>query len=379
MKSLPVLDSARIAQSDLRAWPLEYLRHLHLEMGQQCNVRCSMCYQTDFAPSSRLADVAWKENLRSAYPLIDTLVLQGGEPTVLPNCRELVEMVIRDYPNIHLETVTNGVLWKGLWEEAFLAQGRVVNFSLNAIDPELYSRVVQFGRQSEVISNIDRIVRRRREQNSKMVLRLSTVVLQETIHELPVFVQWAADHGADEVIFHIDPVLSARHEDTKFVQNHISAAYETAERNPQVKLYALNEFDWYYAQKKNIAPVRERSLFARPSSPCSVAFDSLFVAYSGIARVCCKSWYPLGNLCEQTVEEVWKSRQTVLFRQRMLELDFRDCPVACDLNAAPVDHRVAIARKAYWSLRREPRKAYRKALRSLGLTTAQLDLPVQKS
>ena len=62
----------------------------------------------------------------------------------------------------------------------------------------------------------------------------------------------------------------------------------------------------------------------------------------------------------------------------MLGLDFRDCLVACDLNANPINPRIANARKAYWVIKRDPKEAIKKAKRRLGFDTAQIDLHPQQ-
>lgn len=376
MKPLPILSPETIDDDTLRTWPLEYIRHLHIEMGQQCNVRCSMCYQTDFSPKTKLPDIAWKEHLDPAYKYLKSITMQGGEPTILPNCKELLQMIVEKYPGVTLDTVTNGVLWKGLWEEAFLAQGSCVNFSLNAIDEKLYEQVVQFGRNSDVIANIDRMVKRKSETGSQVVLRISTVVLDETVHEMPRFIEWAAEHGLNQVIYHTDTMLSAKPAPTQRVQKCIAEAYEMAEKHPEVEVLSLNDFDWFYATVHRVAPVRPRGLFQRSPDACGLAFDNLFVSYSGFARPCCKSWFPYGNLIKDPIEKVWNSRAAMLFRKRMLDLDFRDCMTACDLNAKPIDQKLSDARRLYWLMRREPNTAYAKVLRKLGMSKAQLDLPV---
>lgn len=373
MKPLPLLEKDSLSSNELKHWPLDYIRHLHIEMGQQCNVRCSMCYQTDFSVGTKLPEIVWKEHLQPVYPHLRSITMQGGEPTIMANCSELLQMIVNNHPHILLDTVTNGVLWQGLWEESFLTQGSCVNFSLNAIDPDLYGRIVQFGRYHDVVANIDRMVRRKQELSSKVVLRASTVVLEETVHELPLFIEWAAQHGLNQVIYHVDTMLSAKPRDTKKVQQYIAKAYHAAEKHPQIQVISLNEFDWFYANAKKITPVRPRELFDRPAGACSLAFDNLFVSYTGFARVCCKSWYPLGNLIEDPIEKVWNGRAAQSFRRRMLNLDFRDCLTACDLNARPIDQRLADLRKAYWVTRREPGKIYARVLRKLGVTNAQLD------
>jgi hypothetical protein len=62
----------------------------------------------------------------------------------------------------------------------------------------------------------------------------------------------------------------------------------------------------------------------------------------------------------------------------MLNLDFRDCLLACDLNTKPIHPKVADARKAYWTVRRDPKGAMSKAIRKFGLSNAQMKLSPQE-
>jgi MoaA/NifB/PqqE/SkfB family radical SAM enzyme len=362
----------------VRKWPLQELRELHLEMGKQCNVRCAMCYQTDFSPASRLPDIVWKKRLLEAYPTAERLTLSGGEPTIMRNCSELLSMVMRSYPNLGLNVVTNGLRFNGIWEEAFLKQGEFLNFSLNAIAPELYRRIVQFGNQATVIENIDRMVRRRNETQSKLMLRISTVAMDSTIDELPMFVKWAVDHGLDQALIFADH-LGHISMNPGHVQKRIAEAYEISDQNPQVKLLHLDDFDWLFASQHGIAPVRPRTAHVLDPKPCPVAFDTLFVNPDGTAKPCCKSWYFFGNLVRESLPAVWNSCNAFRFRKRMIALDFRDCLVVCDLNACPINPRYSQVRKAAWVVRRDPRAAVKKGLRRLGLTSAQIDMPVSET
>ncbi len=376
MQPLDVLQEITSPMTDeaIRAWPISRLREIHIEFGRQCNVRCVMCYQTDFSPATKTADVIWRERFLPAYPTAKIMTISGGEPTILPGAREVLKMVMEDYPHLKLNTVTNGVLFRGIWEEAFLKHGDYLNVSLNAVNPELYKKIVQFGRHEDVARNIDRMVARRNETGSSLKIRISTVVLDETAHEMADFIQWAADHGLDQVLIFADHFGKINRYDVNEMQAFIAEAYECADRNPQVKVICLDDFDWYYARIKGVQPVRPRAAFSKKAEPCFVAFDTLFVLPDGTAKPCCKSWFPYGNLINQSLEDVWNGEAAYRFRKRMLNLDFRDCLLACDLNVKPVHPKVAEARKAYWTVRRDPKGAMAKAIRKFGLSNAQMKL-----
>src|SRR3954447_12705671 len=77
--------------------PFDGLERLHLIMGLQCNARCTMCYQLDHSARFNMPAEIWRDRLRDAFPFIKNVKLQGGEPTIMANCREAAEY-LRAFP-----------------------------------------------------------------------------------------------------------------------------------------------------------------------------------------------------------------------------------------------------------------------------------------
>ncbi|MBK6909331.1 MAG: SPASM domain-containing protein [bacterium] len=375
MQRLPVLSREAISDDLLRNWPLSYLREIQIELGKQCNVRCIMCYQTDFSPATRAAEIIWKERLAPAYPNAETISFSGGEPTILPGAIHLLKTVLDGYPHLKLNAVSNGIQFKGIWEDAFLKMGGELNISLNAVSPDVYAKVVQFGRQQDVMANIDRLIARRASEGSNLWLRISMVVLDETVQELGDFIQWAADHGIDEVMFHTDYLSGIRRTPAETVRKHVAHAYDVADRNPQVRIQLLESFDRVFALQHGLEPIRPQAAKPRATRPCNIPFDYIAINPDGSAFPCCKSWYTIGNLVKSDLQTVWTSPAAYKFRRRMLGMDFGNCMVACDMNANPAHPKIADARKAVAVFRREPKSAVKKGLRRFGLTSAQIELP----
>jgi MoaA/NifB/PqqE/SkfB family radical SAM enzyme len=222
------------------------------------------------------------------------------------------------------------------------------------------------------------MVHRRNETGCALCIRSSMVIFDETLEEVPLFIQWSADHGLDQALFFTDYLGTIHHEPAQ-VQKIIGEAYAAADRNPQMKVLLLEDFDWSFASRHGLTPVRTRPIFEKEAKPCPVAFDTLFVNPDGAAKPCCKSWYLFGNLVRNSLAEVWNSPSAVRFRERQVRLDFRDCLVVCDLNPKPINRHVADIRKACWVIRRDPKAAVAKGLRKLGLTSSQKRQPQAKA
>jgi radical SAM protein with 4Fe4S-binding SPASM domain len=351
---------------------LARLRNIGMEMGYQCNVRCSMCSQVDFRPRPKHIDDILIEKILPALGAAETLTISGGEPTIMPAAHRLVQIVMEHHPHLKLTSTTNGMRFQGIWDEAFIRQGISLNISLNAIDPEIYVRVVQFGNQQTVIDTIDRLVRLRDDNDSQLKIRLSSVVTDDTVHELSTFVNWAADHRVDEVVLATDQIHELARYKPSVVQNFIADAYEAIDRHPELTVFAFSEFDAHFAARHRLEPVRQSSSAAKNLCACKVAFDSIFVNPYGYVYPCACTSYYFGNLVNQSLDEIWNSRSAQRFRRRMLKLDFRDCLLTCPCNSAPIGHRRSQFRKALWIARRDPLHVLQKGLRKFGLTTAQI-------
>ncbi|MBU1274651.1 MAG: hypothetical protein KJ720_04685 [Proteobacteria bacterium] len=75
--------------------------------------------------------VIYQEHLKPLYPHIKTVKLQGGELTVMRNCKEFC-VLARDYPEMKIAVTTNGIFMNQFWLGVFVNQGLYVNVSLNA-------------------------------------------------------------------------------------------------------------------------------------------------------------------------------------------------------------------------------------------------------
>jgi MoaA/NifB/PqqE/SkfB family radical SAM enzyme len=353
--------------------PLSRLRNIGMEMGYQCNVRCSMCSQVDFRPRAHELDDILIERVLPALTGADTLTISGGEPTIMPAALRLLRLVMQDHPHLKLISTTNGMLFHGVWDEAFIRQGISLNVSLNAIDPAIYSRIVQFGNQTTVIQTIDRLVRLRDQHQSNLKIRLSSVITDDTVHELEAFIRWSAAHRVDEVTLATDQIRDLKRYPAKAVQGFVTDAYRAQTDFPEIKIFGLPDFDADFARKNGLSPVKPKQPVAVSPAICGVPFDSIFVNPYGYVYPCPSTSYYFGNLAKQSIAAVWNSRAAQKFRQRMAALDCRDCLITCPNNARPVGNLRSQFRRTLWIARRDPLHTIQKGLRKFGLTSAQIN------
>ena len=143
---------------------------LHLIMGWQCNARCVMCYQTDFSTKHNMPPVIYLEHLAGLYPSLRNVTIQGGEPTIMPNCAEFARHM-RQFNGVKLDITTNGIRVSDFWMDTFINQSSRINFSLNAASAEAYDR--SSSKETECLENIEMLMADARQT----VVSISSVIV----------------------------------------------------------------------------------------------------------------------------------------------------------------------------------------------------------
>jgi len=333
---------------------LQGLKGMDLVMGYPCNVRCTFCHQADYSSKRVLDRRIWSEALLPAYEVVQGINIQGGEPTVSEDCRELMQLLLDRYSNVGLSIMTNGVKFEGIFQEIYLERGRFVNFSLNAVDKPVYDTLMVGSDHQRVFTNLERFLDDREKTGSSVVVCASMVVTRTNLNQIAPMIRYCREKKIKMQIT-LDYVLSIT-VDLKSAQAAISEGYHAAEGAADGEVVGLTEFDWLLAMSNKVKPVRERFATEDRKRPavCQVPLERLFVDFEGTCQVCCLSWYPVGNLKKQSLAEIWNGERLNRFRERMKNGDYRDCGSTCIHNPFPTNLRTAQMRKVAFKVSRDP-------------------------
>lgn len=334
--------------------PFQGIRRLHLIMGLQCNARCIMCYQTDFSAKRNMPPEIYREHLLPLYLYIQSVKLQGGEPTIMPNCRDLVGF-LRQYDNIRYSMTTNGIYLDDFWLESVTSQGGFINFSINAARPQSYAQIVKYGDYDKVCENLKRVIARRQGRQPRVAI--SMVILNHNILEVAEFVQMGHELGVDLVSFGVDPILSFANLPPR---DQIRAQLERADalaRQYDLETEALDVLlrDFGLRQKAELPRVTPVA--------CALPFNNLVVDERGEVRVCCNTWKVLGNTYRDSLEDIVTGKAMQAFRHKMDQGDYTWCDPYCGNNPRPT--RQALLNKYLYLARRDPKDTFAKFKKKL--------------
>lgn len=313
--------------------------HVAVPTGDRCNLRCIFC--TDRGPSSpsEYTDQTFDRFLRFTEPLDGALLAQlygWGEPFVNPEYERMFDYVAEHFASTRIYVSTNGVLLTGKWIDKLLAYGKcLVNVSLNAATPETYAQITQSNLFHRVVDNVRHLMRAREEKKATdLVVTLSFVAIKPNIHELPGFIELSDELGIRYVVLQDLNILEESHlqlflgEEEEQARQAFLAAAELA-RTRGIYLDSFTHYPGTYFMQdrsecthidlpRDCLSVWEQDddapFYPQPGE-CYEPWMTFLLSQNGAVTTCCRAREVMGNLLEQSFEEIWNGEVYRAYRR----------------------------------------------------------------
>jgi radical SAM protein with 4Fe4S-binding SPASM domain len=270
---------------------------INIEPTNKCNLRCNMCPRKDLTRPVGEMDMELFEKLAqeiSRHPPAEVRLHKDGEPLLAPHIFDFIGAMKAIAPSTLLNMDTNALLLDEEKAEKLLdSRLDVLLFSINAATAETYKQVRGSSKFDRVVANIERFLQMRKERGYVLpAVKVQLIVMAETRNEIGLFKEQWGSHDVDVLLI---------------------PAINWGGHRPEVK-----------------------SLMEMPSRryPCTFLFNSFSINWDGKVSFCNVDFDHLGvigDLHEQTIEEIWSSpafeRYRTLHKQgRWDEIDLcRDC------------------------------------------------------
>jgi radical SAM protein with 4Fe4S-binding SPASM domain len=186
---------------------------------------------------------------------------------------------------------------------------RFINFSVDSMDPEDYSRIRRGARPlSEVIANIRGFMAARRTRQPDATTMISFVLMRRNLDSLHEAIDLAAELGIDIVAgSHMHAYTSEMAEESLMLEpERYARTYDRLlehARGRQVSLVIP-------------PPVRRRTT-RRSHQPCRTPWESMVVLGNGELMACCVPGTTVGNLRTSSLEAIWNGENMQAFRTRV--------------------------------------------------------------
>jgi MoaA/NifB/PqqE/SkfB family radical SAM enzyme len=327
------------------------LRHLVIRMDtiNLCNLRCKMCYysfdykrkkeQMDIALFSKIADEVFAKT-RFLYLSCAT------EPLMNKEFAEFLR-VTGKYHVPFTSFCTNGqLLRRDVIQACIDSRLSEIIFSIDGASAETYEEIRRGGRWDRLLNNLNVLAAMKREAKSGTpVVRVNFTCMHTNIHELPLMVDFAADHGADSL--HVRHLVAYGDDNSSYRQEMSYRDFFNIKAEETRKAAIKRGIDLFLpdllpgssslAKTCSTDPSRiHRRTEANPY--CLLPWFQAIISWNGDYRIC--SLHTLGNLREQTFDEIYNSQKMQEIRRSMMWRTTHSCSWNCHQEAYDVPEEV---------------------------------------
>lgn len=300
-----------------------YPTTIGVAVNKTCNVKCVFCLVGD-SGSSKI-DWTHFQKLNMLFPYVEMVTFSGEEVILHPNIWEMFEFVKRY--EVCVSFFTNGKLLKPEVMRRLVDCGvDQIHCSFHGATPQTYNSIVLKADFKSIVEQFNYLKRYRFQRlretgkapNPRVIFHY--VVMRKNIEELPRFLELAAHLGADGVLAkymmiysHIKHLINESlyfyPELTNKVIDHCTAKVANMQLkfSPPIKFSIENDGE----QKKLDNPSKESN---DDYPPCSWPWRQCNISVNGDVIPCCGGLGPMGNIYENSFEEVWNNEKYIDLR-----------------------------------------------------------------
>ncbi len=357
VKAYRRINNRKIKAGAFNALRWSGLRHLVVRMDtiNLCNLRCKMCYYSfDYRRRREQMDLPlFRKIAEEVFQKTRFLYLScATEPLMNKQFAEFVR-ITGEYKVPFTSFCTNGQLLTKEVVQACLDTGlSEIIFSIDGATAATYEEIRRGGKWERLLANLDLLVAMKRQAGAKHpALRINFTCMDSNIRELPAMAEFAAAHGAQSL--HVRHLVAYGDADSSYKDelaycdlfNDMAAAARQVAAARNLALFLPDPIPERSASAKSCVTDGTRLNRPREANPyCMLPWFQAIISWNGDYRIC--SWHNVGNLREQSFEEIYNSPKVQEIRRRMLRRTADSCSWNCHLEAYDVPEEIGEAESA---------------------------------
>lgn len=274
--------------------------NITIEQTNVCNLSCPVC-ETGAGILGRKAGSMTFEQFTTILQKVgahtNTLMFYFmGEPFLNKRFYDMVKYA-KDAGIPFVETCSNGDF---VDPERLIECGLdKISFQIGGMTQETHQIYRVGGQLDRVRRKLEETVRLKRERGSRMSIEVGFILMKHNEHEVPRFLEEMAALGVDRAAI-IDPCV------------------RTIEQGKA--MLPTDRKHWFYEEKAfNEGRLRPKDL---PDNTCPWIYYSMAIHVNGNVVPCCrdpKGEEVMGNIFEQSLDEIWNGARYQDFRARVLK------------------------------------------------------------
>jgi len=341
--------------------PVTHLTKVYIEPTVACNLDCITCFRNSWdQPIGRMTDETFERifaGLRELSPTPSVYFGGIGEPLFHPKTVEWIRRIKE--LDVKVELITNGTILNEKKAQQLIDVGLdVLWVSLDGATPESFADVRMGAELPVILENLRRLFKMRKGGHfPKPEIGVAFVAMKRNIDDLPKIIKMGHTFGAKYYsVSNVQPVTEAMQSERLYLRTMRNIAYLPSPMLPKLSL-----------PKMDFNEDTQAALTEAFNSGCNVSFagnnwggandvcnfvesGTMSIAWTGDVSPCWPLMHThtsylhgrprltkkhiVGNVREQSLNEVWNDAEYVAYRERLHNFVFAPCTFCggCDLS-----------------------------------------------
>ena len=340
------------------------MKRLWVTVTSRCNIRCKTCglWRNKW-------DLPYKtaKEVMENYPYMERLVWLGGEVFLYKHFEEMFDEACK-WNNLKQQIITNGYVLNEKWMNKIIkAENTELTFSIDGATKEVYEEIRQGSNFERVISNVRYIFNLKKNLGIKKDIRMNSVIMKTNYKQIYDLLELAHNEGFNQLslmALHFDSAPNenifygdSRDQDAlNFVYKAIPILKERAKQY-NVDLDILlpcgdESFEEVVAKQDNMETClkadkeqEEKKIKLREMKKedpkdiivpinrvcCKMPWNYMMICDDGNVLLTGSCVKRIGNIYENSINEIWNSSVAQEYRKLMIEKKFPDdmCRTEC--------------------------------------------------
>ena len=266
----------------------------------KCNLSCRHCRGMKEGEISTERAIALLDEIARLKP--GWLIIEGGEPLLRKDIREILSIASQKHVEVHL--ITNGMLLDDNWISTLISMGISVMISIDGATKNTYESIRQGANFEMAIKAVDRCVR------GGILEAINFTVMRKNFREIPEILKLAASIGVKRVTFIGLKSCASYTDELLRSDEYLEAIRLACEGSDKTGV------EFYFDEPFFGAVVKEKKLTVKlPSENAGILFSKttacifgeyLFIEPNGEVKPCSFAPMVLGNVKEKPLDSIWQ-------------------------------------------------------------------------
>lgn len=330
-----------------------YPQRLIVTLSTKCNSRCIMCEVVKKPWDIPLRVV---DEIKFLLPFMTSVNWQGGEVLILDYFEKLFIESLNN-KNLMQTIVTNGMLLNDKWIDLLTEANMELTVSVDGFDKETYEKIRYGSKFDILIKNLEKLNEVRKKKNSKLILKMHTVVMRSNYKNLEQFIDFAKQYGFDSV--YMMPIYGGQDipenifikNETGILKNLSGQMQKITDKSAECGIKFMHSLPIH---KDEPEKTHESDVLNETKCECSnkddkqeenkdifcyLPWKQLNIDPDGDVRPGCLCMTKVGSVMGNSILDIWNSQKMQEYRDKILRGNLNICSAECANGNVPENMR----------------------------------------